>query len=208
MGTEVEPKAVDRLEARVTEVEASTSAEIVVVLAGQSGGYRDLAVIGGSIAALVALLLLLYLPIRFPAASVVPLTVLAGVAGAALLMSRPALLRPFALEGRKRQQVRDAARVSFVDEAVSATRERTGVMIYVSLLESMVEVLPDHGLDRRLARGSWNALVEAAQAPLAAGNWEQAVDDLLVGAEPLLAEHFPCSEDNPDEIPNRPRVLP
>ncbi len=204
----IDSDALDRLEARVAEVERDTSVEVVVVLAARSGSYRDLAVAGGAVIALVGLLLLLYVPVDFPAASVVPLTVLAGVAGAAILLSRPALLRPLALEGRRRRHVRDAARVSFVDEAVSATRERTGLLVYASLLEGMFEILPDHGLDSRLERGAWNGIVASATPALAAGDWERALTEVLDAARPLLAEHFPASDDNPDEIPNRPRVLP
>lgn len=196
----------DRIEQRVADTEERTSAEIVVVLAERSGSYRDLVVLVGTGVGLVALLLLLYVPLSFPAATIVPLTVLAGLAGAVAAGRSAALMRLLSLEERQRSQVRIAARVSFVDEAVSATRERTGLLIYVSRLEDRLELLTDHGLDSRIARGTWNALLaEVAAQDLP---WDQRVDDLLGRATPLLEEHFPPTDDNPDEIPNRPRVLP
>ena len=196
----------DRIEQRVADTEQRTSAEIVVVVAGRSGSYRDLVVLVGAGVGLVALMLLLYLPLSFPAATVVPLTVLAGLAGALAAGRSAVLMQVLSLEDRQRAQVRAAARVSFVDEAVSATRERTGLLVYISVLEDRIELLSDHGLDARIARGVWNELLaDVARQDLP---WDQRVDDLLRRAAPLLEEHFPPADDNPDEIPNRPRVLP
>ncbi len=208
MNPAVDPSALDRLEHRVAEVEETTTAEIVTVIARTSGSYRDLAILGGAAAALVALLLLLYLPLDFPAPTVVPLTALAGVAGALIFGRASGLLSRLAMEDRRRAQVRDAARVAFVDEAVSATRERTGLLIYASLAEDRIEVLADHGLDARISAGTWNGIVARAREEAGAGHWVEQLDKVLELAAPVLAEQFPPHEDNPDEIPNRPRVLP
>jgi len=194
----------DRIEQQVADTEERTSAEIVVVLAGRSGAYRDLAVLVGAGVGLVTLLLLLYVPLSFPAATVVPLTVLAGLAGGVLAGRSPSLMRVLSLEERRRAQVRAAARVSFVDEAVSATRERTGLLIYLSFMEDRIELLSDHGLDAKIPQGEWNELV-ATGSDLP---WDERIGDLLARATPLLEERFPPTGDNPDEIPNRPRVLP
>ncbi len=204
----VDSATLDRLEQRVADVEEATTAEIVTVIAGRSGSYRDLAVLIGAGAALVVLLLLLYIPLSFPEITVVPLTALAGVLGTFACGRLPGLLRWLATEDRRRAQVRDAARIAFVDEAVSATRERTGLLIYVSLLEGRVEILPDHGLDARIAVGTWNEIVDRAVRESSAGQWLEQLEKILEHATPVLAERFPPHEDNPDEIPNRPRVLP
>lgn len=208
MNPAVDGAALDRLEQRVADVEEATTAEIVTVIAGRSGSYRDLAVLAGAGSALVALLLLLYLPLSFPEITVVPLTALAGVVGTLACGRLPALLGWLATEDRRRAQVRDSARIAFVDEAVSATRERTGLLIYVSVLESRIEILPDHGLDARIPVGTWNEIVARAVREARSGQWLEQVEKILEYATPVLAERFPSSEDNPDEIPNRPRVLP
>lgn len=208
MNPAVDPSALDRLEQRVAEVEEATTAEIVTVIARSSGSYRDLAILAGAGTALVALLMLLYLPLDFPAPTVVPLTALAGVAGAVAFGRASRVLAWLAMEDRRRSQVRDAARVAFVDEAVSATRERTGLLLYASLAEDRIEVLADHGLDARISAGTWNGIVARARQETGAGRWADQLDKILEHATPVLAEEFPPHEDNPDEIPNRPRVLP
>lgn len=197
----------DRLEQRVAETEHDCEAEVVVVFAARSGSYRDLSLLFGVGIAAVTLLVLLYVPLSFPALTVLPLTLAVGGAGAVLASRSPGLLRRLALPERRQAQVETRAREVFYDEAVSATRERTGLLIFVSMLEHRVEVLTDHGLDSRIPRGTWNTILADATRDR---GWPDAgglVEDLLARARPLLAEHFPATDDNPDEIPNRPRVL-
>lgn len=208
MGIEIPSDVLDVLEERVAGVEKTTSAEVVVVIAGRSGHYRDAALATGAAIAVLTLILMIYLPVDIPASLVAPLSVLAGLLGLALGHRVPTLQRWFTMAERRAVQVEDGAKVAFVDEAVSATRERTGVLIYFSMLEDLVEVRTDHGVDAHIPRGAWNALVVDAVAAAGPGQWQRTVEEVLDRAKPLLAEHLPAGEDNPDQIPNRPRVLP
>ncbi len=71
-----------------------------------------------------------------------------------------------------------------------------------------MEVLTDHGVDARIPRGEWNALVHDAVAAAGPRQWQRCVEEILDRATPLLAEHLPAGDEDTDEIPNRPRVLP
>lgn len=208
MATEIPDEVLDDLEARVARAEETTSAEIVVVLAGHSGHYRDAAMAVGGALAVLCLILMIYLPVDIPASLVAPISALTGFLGLLLGHRFPALQRWFTMAERRAAQVAEGAKLAFVDEAVSATRERTGVLIYHSRFEDLVEVLTDHGVDARIPRGEWNALVHDAVAAAGPRQWQRCVEEILDRATPLLAENLPAGDDNPDEIPNRPRVLP
>lgn len=208
MDKDVGEKILDRLEQRVADVEEGTTAEVVVVIAHRSGSYRDVAALWGVGVGLVTLLLLMVVPMGFWEGTVLVLTLLAGLTGSAVAARQPALLRLVASRGRQRHNVRQRARAAFFDEAVSATRERTGLLVFYSLLENSVEVLTDHGLDAKIAKGTWHTIVAESVAAADTGGWVQAIDELLTRCAPVLAERFPCTEDNPNEISNRPRVLP
>src|SRR5207253_2734961 len=106
---------------------------------------------------------------------------------------------------RRAAQVRAAAAAAFYEEQVWTTRARTGVLIYVSLMERETRVLPDRGITEAVAATDWNRsaqdLRQIAQAP-------QPAKALLAGVQEMgavLAAVLPPSEDNPDELPNRPR---
>jgi len=207
MALDVAEEILDRLEQRVVEVEEGTTAEVVVVLAHRSGSYRDAAALWGVGVGLSALLLLMVVPVGFWEGTVMALTLVAGLAGSAIAARQPFLLRLLSSRARQRGNVRRRARAAFFDEAVSATRERTGLLVFYSLLEDTVEVLTDHGLDARIAKGTWNTIVAEATEVAGPGRWEHNIDELLARCTPILAERFPCTEDNPNEISNRPRVL-
>ncbi len=182
--------------AAVGEVEAGTDAELVVVAAPQSGSYADLAALGGGLAGLGTLAFLCWSPIAFDA---MMFPVECGLVGAFVgaVLRRPAVR--FAGEARRRRQVREAAFAAFAEENVHATANRTGVLVYVSAAEGRVELVPDQGLLGRIPGAEWNAL------QLRAGSVDELVEGLRrLGA--LLHTKIPSTGDNPDEIPDAPRV--
>ncbi len=204
---DISDESLDRIEATVARVEDDTAVEVVVAIARRSENYRDIAILVGAGVASLTLLALLYLPIDFPAPAIVPLTLIGGAVGAWLASRWPGLLAALALGDRRIDAARSRAREAFVDENVSATRERTGLFLFVSLVERHLEIIPDFGLDSRIARGEWNRISDEAVRARGWGDWEALVDDLLTRVSPLLAREFPATDDNPDEIPNRPRVI-
>ncbi len=203
----ISDESLDRIEARVADVEHETTAEVVVAIAPRAESYRDIAILVGAAVASLALLALLYLPVDFPAPAILPLTLVSGFVGTWIATRSPALLAALALGDRRVDAARSRAREAFVEEAVSATRERTGLLLFVSLAERHVEVIPDFGLDSRIARGEWNRIANEATTAQGWESWDAVVEELLTRAAPLLAREFPATGDNPDEISNRPRVL-
>lgn len=188
------------IERAVGRIEDGTRAEIVVVAAPRSGSYRDLAVAVGAGAAWIVLLLALFLPPVISPAWVAVEVPLAGVLFAWLVDRTPALLRPLASARRRDAQVRAAARAGFVEHEVGGTRERTGVLVYVSLLERRFVVLPDAGAEAAIPAARWNAV-----------RWNvDTTEGLLAGLEEvgrILAAAFPIAPGDRNEIPDRPRIL-
>jgi putative membrane protein len=203
----ISDEILDRIEERVAEVENQTTVEVVVAIAQRSDSYRDIAILVGAAVASLALIALLYLPVDFPAPAILPLTLLGGFVGTWVASRTPILLAALALGDRRVDAARSRAREAFVEEAVSATRDRTGLLLFVSLLEHRVELIPDFGLDARIARGEWNRIASEAEQARGWESWDTLVDELLTRVAPLLAREFPATDDNPDEISNRPRVL-
>lgn len=197
----------DAVEAAVTEIEAHTSAEIVVVVAPRSDPCRDLSIAGGAVVAWLALAFLLFSPLHFSAWSAALEAPLVGLAAGAWLHRSPNLLRRLATAGRLRAAAERAAAATFQTEAVHCTRDRTGILIYVSVLEDRVVVLADTALDALVPEGAWNAIRWGDRTdPRAPGDTNQFIAGLrAVGA--ILAERLPSTTDNPNEMTDRPRML-
>ncbi|HJQ99372.1 MAG TPA: hypothetical protein VJ826_13750 [Candidatus Polarisedimenticolaceae bacterium] len=186
------------VERAVREAERGTSAELVVVVAARSGTYRDVAVIAGACAATAVLLVALFARRIFPPMAVA-VEVPATLALVAWLVHRlPSVLRFFISEARAKRQVERAAAWWFVEEAVHGTKARTGVLVYLSLLEQRVAVVPDLGLSAAIPDGMLRTMP-----------WRTA-DDVVKGIATLgalLCERCPGTASDPNELPDTPRIV-
>ena len=195
----------DSLTDRVTEAEEKTAADLVVVVRPCSGSYRDVDYLFGAVAAWLGLLLVLFSP-RVVHVYAVPLE-LAGLFAAAAWVSSVTPLRRWLTTRRRREcQVKAAAMAAFVEEGVSHTRLRAGVLVYWSVLERHAEVIADDGVPAAVPPGEWNAfLFDIKQMEQRADPAAALLEDVR-GLGRLLARFLPARETSPHELPNRPRV--
>lgn len=197
----------DRITQTVEDIETQTSAEVVVAIHPQSGRYRDADYLCGSIFAIAWLLFAVFNPWFVHPAAMLPFEAAAlfGI-GAISSINMPQLRLWLTTRERRDGQVRTAAGFLFVEDGVANTRERTGVLIYLSRLEQQIEVIADIGILDRIDAAEWNACVFELHKAATADDAAEALVAGLNHVGAVLASELPASEDNPDEIPNRPRV--
>ncbi|TKB70787.1 MAG: hypothetical protein E8D52_01460 [Nitrospira sp.] len=200
----------ERIRLAVHAAEEHTNAEIVPMLVSRSGLYRDTQHRAGLILALFTLTLLLstellWLPWGWHASNaawLVLATILAYGAGVWLGTYDP-IVRLLTPTDRMRHKVRLRAERAFAQHAVSQTRERTGVLIMVSLLEHQIHVLADRPLFQQVSSEQWSKVVEAAVDRLKTGDVIGGVCQSIQRCGVLLAEVCPGRPgDNPDELSN------
>jgi putative membrane protein len=190
----------DAVARKVTEIEAHTDAEVVVVTAPRSGSYRDVAMAVGAIASVLTFGFLLAIPwVVHPALAVADLA-LAFVLVSWACDDRTAVVR-LASPRRRERQVRLHAEAEFHREAVHATLRRTGLLVYVSAAEHRVELVPDVGLEARVPRAAWSE----ATTQLSAADLDLFLRGLdAVGA--ILAQHVPAVGERGVELSDAPRM--
>lgn len=200
-----------RISDAVRAAERRTSAEIVPMLVARSGLYRDAQHGTGLALALAVLTALVTLEIRWlpwgwhaaNAAWLVVATVLAYGIGARLGTVGP-VVRAVTSADRLHQKVRLRAERAFAQHGISRTRERTGVLLMISLLERRVYLLPDRGIGQRVSAAQWEKVVEAVAATLKTGDIVGAFCTGIERCGDLLAVACPPTPgDNPDELPDR-----
>ncbi|HEY8038826.1 MAG TPA: hypothetical protein VIF15_03500 [Polyangiaceae bacterium] len=185
----------------VQDVESRTAAEVVVVVHRTSGAWREVDLAAGAVVAFAVLLLVLFHPRPIPVA-VMPLDVaLAFVAGAVLCAYLGPLKRALLPRRRVDAVVRASARAAFVDQGISRTRGRTGVLVYVSTFERRVDVVADVGVDAGALDGPTRALAAAVAHPRL-----DAFLDALRTLGPALAPSLPRAADDVNELPDAPVV--
>jgi len=181
----------------IEAIEAQTSAEVVIALRRVSGDYRAADYIGGSLLALVALLVLVFHPARFDERWFAIDLACAWVIGGLVTSRSDRIRRLFSGARRQREAVAQAARAAFVERGVSKTRGRTGILIYLSCFERDAEVVLDVGVSdlgpsfaAQVAR-----LREAMRSPD-----PELVLPAIEALAPYLAEAHPRGDDDINEL--------
>lgn len=188
--------------ATVAAIEARTSAEVVVTVSDRSARYRHVDYAVGLIFALAMLLIYVYFPVTFHDDLAAPSVLIAFVAGVVLASAFDAPKRLFVSRRERHELVQQAARAAFVEQRISVTRARSGVLVYVSLLENDVVVVTDVGVDLAKMGEAWSNAVLGLEtcARRGAGPHELATALLAVGVP--LAASLPVGDDDVNELPD------
>ena len=188
----------------VKKIEATTDAELVLVVRARSGSYRHADYLCGALFAFLSLLFLLFSPFDFHQYWVaVDVALLFAIA--AFVSSRSNSLRRLLTTDKFRSAaVRTGAAAMFYEAGIANTHAEMGVLIYLSVLERRLELIADRGILKGVNALEWNQLLFELHE---AGRKADA-QTLQVGLEnlgALLAKHLPATGENPNELPDAPR---
>lgn len=109
----------------------------------------------------------------------------------------------YAPRAMRRERVHEMALKQFLARGIHLTQARTGVLIHVSAEDHIVEVIADEGIYARVSPDHWGETADALLAGLRRDDLAQGFVDAIALAGTVLAEHFPPSTENRDELPNR-----
>ncbi|MDB5498091.1 MAG: hypothetical protein JWP28_2122 [Phenylobacterium sp.] len=226
------PSELAAIEAAVRQAEARTTGEIYCVVTEESSHYGETAIAWAAGVALLgpALLLLAGVHVTIPdlfstwSASQVGAAVESAVRRAllgaialqvvlfvltAVIVSIPPVRRALTPGSLKRLRVRRRAAEQFVAKNLHLTRERTGVLIFVSLGERMAELIADDGIAEHVEPHVWDRAMAALTEGLRRGQQEAGFAAAIGLCADVLAEKFPQRPgDNPNELPDAVVVLP
>ncbi len=202
---------VTEIKEAVARAERTTSGEIVPFIAEQSGRYEVAfwrAAGGFGFGALVLIVLahwfyhgwgLAWLYTGWGAVLVIALASAAG----ALLAYIPAARRFFAGTNLLAETVHAAATAAFLEQEVFSTRERTGILIYISLFEHRIEVMGDSGINRRVTAEDWAAVVTRIRKGIREGKLAEGLVEALGMCGVLLERSgVTLRADDANELPD------
>jgi putative membrane protein len=197
-----DPRAKEQVSDAIRAVEAQTSAEVVVAVRPKSGHYRHTDYLVGSVAAFGALGVLLFADQAFTVLYMPLDTAIAFALGAACSAFLSPVRRLLTSRTLMRDNVRQAARAVFVDLGVTKTRDRNGILVYVSAFEQRVEVVADVGVDTAALGAGWTKTLDGLSKSMTGIPRLDHFLDALRSLGPVLGERMPRRADDVNELPD------
>jgi putative membrane protein len=200
-----------RVTTAISGAEQNTSGEIVVIAARQSDDYVHVPLHLAAGVALAVPFVLPWLAELFPWSTLplgwVFIIQLVAFILVALLFSLDPVCYWITPRVLMRKYAARNAAFQFLAINTHGTAGRTGILLFVSLLERHVEVVGDTEIAARVSQSEWQAIVDEMLPYL---REERVADALVIGIErcgALLQQHFPPGSANPNEIPDHFIVL-
>jgi putative membrane protein len=203
----------------VSQAEKSTDGEIVTIVTSESDHYGDVAWAISGLVALTALLVVslfpdIYLNIidwfaggwsgmtALPYWTLFILTALKFFGTRLILIWKPLLfilIPPPIKKARVRKRAVSLFRVTTDHRTVG----RTGILLYLSMREHRAEIVADEAIVAKVVPSIWGdamvAMIDLVRAGTAGEGMAEAVRQMGI----VLTEHFPKTDQNPNELPDR-----
>jgi putative membrane protein len=207
----------ERIKFAVARAEESISGEIVPVVVERSGEYSIANYKGSLIGAALAFITMIILDryvldqatntLFYDPAFIFLMVVLGGVIGAALPNFSDDIKRLLVSRAYLDMMTRQSAENAFLEEEVFNTRQRTGIMIFVSFFEHEVIVMADTGINKVVEQKQWDQIVQEIIASIRKGNVVEALENgIRRCGEILLEKGFRKTDDDINELDNNLRV--
>lgn len=85
---------------------------------------------------------------------------------------------------------------------MQATRNRNGILFFIAPRSRNFAIIGDEGIHAKCGTVFWQELAAIMSAAFKAGKLTTGLVETIERSGALLAEHFPRSDDDTDELPN------
>jgi putative membrane protein len=209
-----------KVSAAIAAAEANSDGEIVAIASDQSDAYHD---VGLHYAVLVLFAVLAFYA-AFPAwlewvdglllgwgaesttrhlLTVLLLIALFKFLAALLLMKWRPLRMALTPGSTKTRRVRRRAIMLFKTGAERRTVGRTGILVYLSLAEHRAEIVADEAITAVTTPETWGEAMVALLNEVKAGRPGEGIAAAVALIGDVLAEHFPKTSGDTNEIPDK-----
>jgi putative membrane protein len=190
----------DAVAAEIREAEKRTCGQIVCVLAHASSAYAHIPILWSSLLALFTPWPLIYFT-QWSVQRIFLAQLIVFLVAALAFSWTPIriLLVPRAI---RRARAHRAALEQFVLRGISRTRNRCGVLIFVSLAEHYARIIADEGVAQKVNPAEWQAAIDALITHMGDGQIAAGFIAAIERCGAVLAQHAP-PDGSANELPDR-----
>lgn len=188
----------------IGEAEKQTSGQIVCVLAHSSSDYAYIPILWASTLALLLPWPLIYFT-QWSVQKIFLLQLVVFIV-AGIIFSWTPLRMMFVPRPLRRAQAHRAALEQFVVRRIANTKNRSGVLIFVSLAEHYARIIADDGIAQKVHEAEWQAAIDALTAHMRDGRIAAGFIAAVERCGTVLAAHAP-PDGSPNTLPDRLYVM-
>jgi putative membrane protein len=204
----------DSIKKAVCEAELRTNGEIALAATMESSDYSFHELLASVI--LGAVVFAVMLPLNGPIGTLLDrlfwhtyswylpafygFAVFAVIALFFLFANIPAVDRLLIPRSARHKAVYNRALRHFVESGVYGTKDRTGILIFISYMEHEVRIITDSGINAKIAQGEWDDIAHTVALGVRGGTTADALVAAVKKCATLLAANFPPESENPNEL--------
>ena len=195
-----------RISAAIRANEARTTGEIICVLAKSSSDQAT------ALPVLIAAVLALGVPWVLMATTSLSLQSMLSLQVLAflllfLVLGLPRVRTALLPRATRRALAHRAAMEQFVIRGIARKKERTGILIFVSLAERYARIIADEGIAARVPQAHWQGAIDTLTGHMGRGHVADGFVSAIGTCGDVLAAHFPPPADEigkqRSELPDR-----
>jgi putative membrane protein len=207
------PEQLERIKAAVRKAESKISGEIVPVFVEKSSMYTianyRAALIGAALVFSLIVFFDRYVPTLavYDPVIIFALVMLGGLIAAATAQYINPIKRMMLSQSYMDLATRKRAENAFLEEEVFNTRQRTGIMIFISFFEHEVIVMADKGISKVVEQKEWDAIVRNIIEHVKKGKIIDGIEAAISRCgEILLEKEFLITPDDENELKDDLRI--
>ncbi|HOV90866.1 MAG TPA: hypothetical protein PKW07_09180 [Syntrophorhabdaceae bacterium] len=195
--TESEKK---RIKEAISHAESKTAGEIATMIVDASSDYRDAEIIGGVLLSGIISLIITVLVFHSSLWMYIPLVFILFFPCSLLFKRFPLLKLTFVGIKRMEREVMERAIRGFYEKGLYRTKDHTGVLFFISILERKVWVIADKGIHRKMEQDSLKRLAAMVSRGMREARACDALCEAIIEAGEILARYYPVSKDDINEL--------
>jgi putative membrane protein len=190
----------ERIKEATIAAESGTIGEIAVVVVDESSRYHEAEILGGTILGSLAALIVTVFFFHESIWWYIPLSFLLYFPAWFPFKKYRALKMQFIGNKRKEKAVKERALKAFYEKGLYKTKQNTGVLFFISLLEHKVWVLADKSIHEKIKQGTLDKFAHHVAKGIREGHPCDTLIEAMKEAGELLAQHFPIQPGDINEL--------
>lgn len=108
--------------------------------------------------------------------------------------------------GERTMPLEAIAEKEFHALGMTATKDGTGVLIFVIFEDRRFRIVADKGIHEKVGEGTWQRIAQEMSSHFSAKRFKEGILRAIDEVGKVLTAHFPSSPDDKNELPNAVRI--